>query len=488
MAQLKFYRKSEAPSSPAAGAIWFNTSDKTIQIYTGSEWEKYAGNLKDATWSTDKKTLTITKHDGSSIALDFSDMASATVMGKMIRAVGINTDGTFKKNATNYGGSATSIGAEVAAIDAATKAVSDLVGTTSVATQITNASNAIIGTSSDDLTDLTLEGVKKYAAAEAASALSTSTGNLSTALSNLTVEDTVVDNQYVSAVQSSNGKIRVSRASLPVVGVAANDKLLSLSGDKIASTIGFSYDSNAKKIKLTGVNNEEIGSVDTTDFIKDGMLSKAEFNESNHVLTLTFNTDAGEDPITVDLSKLVDTYKAGNGLSLATDGTFSVDTSVIATKSSVDNLNGGNLNITGYAKGEAADLAATDTINAALGKLEARVAAAAAGGVQTVNSMLGNIKIDEGSTNGTIAIGNGIGTNKDIKVHGLKSAAYTDATDYATASNFEQLSTLVGTSSNGVNTGIFKIIEENEKTTANSLTDLDTRLKAVNALLEWAEF
>lgn len=488
MAQLKFYRKSEAPSSPAAGAIWFNTSDKTIQIYTGSEWEKYAGNLKDATWSTDKKTLTITKHDGSSIALDFSDMASATVMGKMIRAVGINTDGTFKKNATNYGGSATSIGAEIAAIDSALNNVSGLVGTTSVATQITDASNAIIGTSSDDLTDLTLEGVKKYAAAEAASALSTSTGALTTALSNLTVEDTVVDNQYVSAVQSSNGKIRVSRASLPVVGVAANDKLLSLSGDKIASTIGFSYDSNAKKIKLTGVNNEEIGSVDTTDFIKDGMLSKAEFNESNHVLTLTFNTDAGEEPITVDLSKLVDTYKAGNGLSLATDGTFSVDTSVIATKSSVDNLNGGTLNITGYTKGEAADLAATDTINAALGKLEARVAAAAAGGVQTVNSMLGNIEIKTGSANGTIAIGNGIGGNKDIKVQGLKSAAYTEASDYATASNFEQLSTLVGTSADGVNTGIFKIIEENEKTTANSLTDLDNRLKAVNALLEWAEF
>ena len=46
---LKFYRKSTAPSSPVAGAIWFNTTDKTIQIYTGTEWEKYAGNLKDAT-------------------------------------------------------------------------------------------------------------------------------------------------------------------------------------------------------------------------------------------------------------------------------------------------------------------------------------------------------------------------------------------------------------------------------------------------------
>ena len=136
---LKFYRKSVAPSNVAAGAIWFNTTDKTIQIYTGSEWEKYAGNLKDATWSSDKKTLTITKHDGSSIALDFSDMASATVMGKMLTAVGLNTDGTFKSNATNYGGSATTIGGEIKAIDVALKGVSDLVGTTSVDSKISAA-------------------------------------------------------------------------------------------------------------------------------------------------------------------------------------------------------------------------------------------------------------------------------------------------------------------------------------------------------------
>ena len=87
MAQLKFYRKNVAPTEGlVAGAIWFNTTDKTIQIYTGTEWEKYAGNQKDATWSSDKKTLTITKHDGSSIALDFSDMASASgIAGNALR-------------------------------------------------------------------------------------------------------------------------------------------------------------------------------------------------------------------------------------------------------------------------------------------------------------------------------------------------------------------------------------------------------------------
>lgn len=36
MAQLKFYRKAAAPASPVEGTIWFNTTDKTIQIYAGN--------------------------------------------------------------------------------------------------------------------------------------------------------------------------------------------------------------------------------------------------------------------------------------------------------------------------------------------------------------------------------------------------------------------------------------------------------------------
>ena len=51
------------------------------------------------------------------------------------------------------------------------------------------------------------------------------------------------------------------------------------------------------------------------------MLKSATYNESTHILTLTFNTDSGvTQPITVDLSTLVDTYKAGDGLDLVTTG------------------------------------------------------------------------------------------------------------------------------------------------------------------------
>ena len=155
-------------------------------------------------------------------------------------------------------------------------------------------------------------------------------------------------------------------------------------------------------------------------------------------------------------------------------------------------LNGADIKLVGYSKNSSADvsIAATDTINAALGKLEAKAdealkeaSNAAAAGVTSLNNKTGAVTISTGKVQGTIAVG-----TESIAVNGLKSAAYQEASTFASATDFQNLSTLVGTSSNGTNTGIFKVIEENEKTTANALTDLDTRLQAVNALLEWAEF
>lgn len=124
-----------------------------------------------------------------------------------------------------------------------------------------------------------------------------------------------------------------------VTGVKAKDKVLALEGTSLTSTLGLSYDSANKKIKLTGIGEEEVASIDATDFIKDGMLDAATFDPKTKKITLTFNTASGKDPIEIDVSSLVDTYtaKAGSGLTL-TDHEFGIDTSVIATAQSVTNV------------------------------------------------------------------------------------------------------------------------------------------------------
>lgn len=162
MANLKFYRgNSSKVTNAAEGAIWFNIEDKTINVKVGSEWEKYAGNLEDASWDATKSTLTIKKFDGSSIDLDFSDMASATAVSTKI--------GTYADSASNTDQSSLHARINQAFLD-----ISALSGDGgSVSTQIKNAIEA------------------------------------------LDVTDTAVVGQYVSSVSETDGKITVTRADLP---------------------------------------------------------------------------------------------------------------------------------------------------------------------------------------------------------------------------------------------------------------------------------
>lgn len=64
------------------------------------------------------------------------------------------------------------------------------------------------------------------------------------------------------------------------------------------------YDSNSKKILLKNKANTTLAEIDATAFIKDGMVSQAEVSNGN--LVITFNTDAGKNPISVPISDIFD--------------------------------------------------------------------------------------------------------------------------------------------------------------------------------------
>lgn len=122
----------------------------------------------------------------------------------------------------------------------------------------------------------------------------------------------------VNLSQSANGlKASVVIPKPTVTGVATGDKVLGLSETKLSSTLNLKYDSTGKKIQLLGINNAVIAEIDATDFIKDGMVDRVEFDPDSKVLTITFNTVSGKDAIPIDLSSLVDTYTAGNGIAIA---------------------------------------------------------------------------------------------------------------------------------------------------------------------------
>lgn len=121
----------------------------------------------------------------------------------------------------------------------------------------------------------------------------------------------------VTLSQSAAGlKASVQIPTATVTGVATGDKVLGLNGTLLSSTLNLKYDSTTKKIQLLGIKNAVIAEVDASDFIKDGMVNTVSFDPKSKALTITFNTDSGKETITVDLSSLVDTYTAGNGIAI----------------------------------------------------------------------------------------------------------------------------------------------------------------------------
>lgn len=219
----------------------------------------------------------------------------------------------------------------------------------------------LLGDSADTSSDNTIYGVKKYAEEKATAAAEASkvtvvndltTGGTDAALS--AEQGKVLKGQVdakVASVGAGNGieiggtatnptvaikinetpgnvvltadenglkaEVDIPSVSVPIQSVAAGDKVLALTGTTLSTTIGLKYVSESKKIQLTGIDSEVIAEIDATTFIKDGMVQNVSFDPESKKLTITFNTDAGEEPIEVDLTSLVDTYTASNGINIS---------------------------------------------------------------------------------------------------------------------------------------------------------------------------
>lgn len=295
MANLKFFRSATAPAAAELGAIWFDSTNKLLKVKNATDWEVYDGgrNVIDATFVNG--LLTITKASGENVTLDFKDVASASQTMKAFEALD-----TAVKNAQSTANT----------------------GVTNAATA-QSAAEAAQTTADSKVASVTGDTIVKAKTVDHAVTLSLATS----------------DKGNVKFTKDADGlSANVTIPAATVTGVAANDKVLSLTNKLVSATIGLDYGDattealNGKKaIKLLGKEGVVISEIDASAFIKDGMIQSVAFDTKTKHVTITFNTAAGRQPIDVDLSTLVDTYKAGTGLSLAQDGTFSVNTTTIAT-------------------------------------------------------------------------------------------------------------------------------------------------------------
>lgn len=100
------------------------------------------------------------------------------------------------------------------------------------------------------------------------------------------------------------------------VKIAAANKVLAATADGITATLNFVDNTATSKIELQGIGGVKVAEFDYAKFIVDGMLDDAEINESNE-LVLTMNTAAGSKELKVDLTKYIDVYTAGNGITVS---------------------------------------------------------------------------------------------------------------------------------------------------------------------------
>ena len=146
------------------------------------------------------------------------------------------------------------------------------------------------------------------------------------------IEVVKVNGQALS-VAAGDKSVDVIVPTAPVQGVAAEEKVLSLDGDKLKTTLTLAYvpasEGQDAVLRLQGKDGAVVSSINATAFVKDGMLEGAklegpkEGESGEKYLVLTFNTAAGKEDIRMDVSSLLDYYAAGDGLAL--DGkTFAI--------------------------------------------------------------------------------------------------------------------------------------------------------------------
>ena len=425
MANLKFFRSAIAPAAAELGAIWFDSANKLLKVKNATDWEVYDGgrNVTDATF--ENGILTITKASGGNVTLNFKDVASASETMKAFEA-----------------------------LDTAVKAAQS--------TADTGVANAATAQS-------TAEAAKTTADSKIASVTGDTTVKAETVDHAVTLSLATSDKGNVKFTKDTDGlSANVTIPAATVTGVAADDKVLSLTDKLVSATIGLDYGNattealhDKKAIKLLGKDGIVISEIDASAFIKDGMIQSVEFNAETKHVAITFNTDAGREAIDVDLSTLVDTYKAGTGLSLATDGTFSVNTTTIATVGKATELansaetaakthaNGLKENIDAYTvngkpisgspvlDGSMIAVGGTGThktanLDTTVEDIYDKISDAAAGGVLSFGGQSGDITLKTaGTENGDVNL-TMTGKELSASIVGLGSAAFTESSAYDT--------------------------------------------------------
>ena len=540
---LSFQKIATVPTSGlVVGRIYFETSTGMIKVATSATaFDKFGDGVKSASWDESAKTLKIINESGEEISLNLSDVASASaVTTELAKKLNIGTLGDTSSTQSYYGLKAfvgaeklsaitvaksytdTEIGKIPAAIvykgdgatvtQSGTSTVTFAVGeipqskvtslTTDLAAKATTTALNAVKATADAAAPQATTYTKKEVDDKVASAVGSvykMKGSVDDAAALTALTGVVIGDVYnVVAAGTLNGEAFEAGSNFVAIKAGAGSQ--TGMWDKLGGTIDLSAyaksadvaNTYATKTAVTSEISTKIGTLDKADTEVTGQVVSA-VSETDGIITVSRRALVADDIPTLATSKI-------SGLDTALNGKVPT-TRTVNSKPLSDNvvLAGADILVGGDGTYGENDL------QTAIEAMDSRITSAAASGVQSFGGQTGAITVDTANTtNGQVKFSM---SSKQLKgsVNGLKSAAYTESSAYATSAQGTKADTAIqivnGTDSNyiatsksGTTVTVTSMLQAvaSASSSAKGLAEASD-VKAyvdstVNSALTWAEF
>ena len=537
--QLSFQKIATVPASGlVAGRIYFETSTGMIKVATSATAvDKFGDGVKSASWDESAKTLKIINESGEEISLNLSDVASASAVAtELAKKLNIGASGDASTVQSYYGLKKYTDEAKSSAISSAKSYTDTEIGKIPAAivykgdgTTVTQSGTSTVTFAVGEIpqskvTSLTADLAAK-ATTTALNAVKATADAAAPQATTYTKEE--VDNKVASAVGSvykMKGSVDDAAALTALTGVVIGDVYNvvaagTLNGeafeagsnfvaikagagtqtgmwDKLGGTIDLSAyaksadvaNTYATKTAVTSEISTKIGTLDKADAAVAGQVVSA-VSETDGIITVSRRALVADDIPTLATSKISGLDTALNGKVPTTRTVNSKPLSANVVLAGADILVGGDGT---YSESD---------LQAAIEAMDGRITSAAASGVQSFGGQTGAITVDTANTtNGQVKFSI---SSKQLKgtVNGLKSAAYTESSVYATSAQGTKADSAIqavnGTTANYITASknsttvtISSTIQAvaSASSSAKGLAEASDVKAYADSLMTWAEF
>lgn len=544
---LSFQKIATVPASGlVVGRIYFETSTGMIKVATSATAvDKFGDGVKSASWDESAKTLKIINESGKEISLNLSDVASASaVTTELAKKLNIGASGDASTVQSYYGLKKYTDEAKSSAISSAKSYTDTEIGKIPAAivykgdgTTVTQSGTSTVTFAVGEIPQSKVTSLTTDLAAKATTtALNAVKATAEAAAPQATTYTKIeVDNKVASAVGSvykMKGSVDDAVALTALTGVVIGDTYNVIAAGTLNGE-AFEAGSNFVAVKAGAGNQTEMwdklgGTVDLSSYAKS-----ADVQKNTSAIAVLNGTGAGS--VTLSISEAIEgleyvdspktnelvsaVNQTGGVVSVTRRALIETDIPTLATSkiSGLDSALAGKVPTTRTVNSKPLStnvvLAGADILvggdgtysesdlQAAIEAMDGRITSAAASGIQSFGGQTGAITVDTANTtNGQVKFSM---SSKQLKgtVNGLKSAAYTESSAYATSAQGTKADSAIqivnGTASNYITTSksgttvtVTSMLQAvaSASSSAKGLAEASDVKAYADGLMTWVEF